>query len=324
MPSFTSSSEVRTGSGVERRDIALLIALLAAIGLMFEFGTRFGVVRLSRITSRMHTEYKQAVEVKNGERTEVLLLGNSLLDAAVDAPRLQKALVPDIEVTRLMIEQTSYFDWYYGMRRLFDEGARPDVVVLCLSARHLISSAVRDDFFAHYMMKATDLPSVAANLDLHPTQAMNMLFANASHFYGMRSEIRKVVMGRLMPGTKPLMALITRVDNRPLTDDEVRTGALARLREYKEVAHRYGSEFVFLMPPLVGNDRSEIVAEAGAALNVPVVALPPGRFKRADFSDGYHLSPRAAVTYTEEIIPRLRNVIAGVKNDRPAAAAGRF
>jgi hypothetical protein len=223
-----------------------------------------------------------------------------------------------------MIEQTNYFDWYYGMRRLFDEGARPDVVVLCLSARHLISSAIRGDFFAYYMMKATDLPSVASNLDLHPTEAMNMLFANTSHFYGMRSEIRKVVMGRLMPATKPLMALITRVENRPLTDDEVRAGALARLREYKEIAHQYGSEFVFLMPPLIGNDRSNIVAEAGSAMNVPVVALPMGRFKRADFSDGYHLSSAAAVTYTEEIVPRLRNVVAGIKNGRPTAAAGRF
>jgi hypothetical protein len=297
--------------------------MIAAIYLVFEMGTRMGVARLSKITSRVHSEYKQAIAVKHGPPTQVLFLGNSLMEAALEMPRVQKALRPESRAERLIIEQTNYFDWYYGMRRLFDEGARPDVVVLSLTARNLVSAGVRGEYFAHYMMKASDLPSVAAALDLHPTEALNMLFANFSHFYGMRSEIRKVVMGRLMPDTRSLMALITRTDSRPLSDEEVRTGAITRLREYKETANRYGADFVFMMPPLVDSERSDIVARAGEAVNVPVVATPPGRFKRQQFLDGYHLSPAGAVIYTEEMIPRLRAVLTQLQNGRAQSAAGK-
>jgi hypothetical protein len=322
MPSSTSSSEVqKVGSARWRHNIALL-ALVVAIGLTFELATRFGITRLTKIASRIDTEYKQALTLKQGGQTKVLVMGNSLLEAALDMPRVQKAFAPGYDVKRLVIEQTNYDDWYYGMRRLFDEGARPDIVVLCLSATNLVLSGVRGDYFAYYMMEPKDLPSVAGELHLHPTEALNMLTANVSHFYGLRSEIRKVLMGRLMPFTRPLMALITRTTPRPVTDDDVRTIVPARLQRLKETANRYGADFVLIMPPMLSNDRTEIVRQAGEAVHVPVVGMP--RLLQAEhFTDGYHASSEGARIYTERMIPLLSDVLKGVENARSNQSAAK-
>ena len=305
------------------RDIVMLLALVCAIVVAFELATRFGVTRLTKVASRVDEEYQQALAIRKGEQKKVLFLGNSLLDAAVNISRVQSAFLPGREVKRFMIEQTNYDDWYYGMRRLFQEGSRPDIVVLCLTATNLAVSGVRGEYFAYYMMEPGDLPSVAGELGLHPTEALNMLFANVSNFYGMRSEIRKVIMGRWMLFTRPLMALITHKAPRPITDDNVRAIARARLERLKKTANQYGAEFVLVMPPMLTNERSEIVAQAGAAVNVPVIAIPR-LLKPRHFTDGYHASSEGAAIYTQRLIPLLDQVLTRVENVRSHHSYGKL
>jgi hypothetical protein len=311
----TSSSEARApGQRAGKRDIAVALAILLTIGLIFELGSRYGVTRFSKITARVRAEYEAARTIKRTTKGQVLLLGNSLLDAGVQMPRLKQALAPDWEITRLMIEQTTYLDWYYGARRLFDEGMRPDVVALCLSARHLVDSSVRGEYFAQHLLEARDLPDAAQRLGLHPTEAANMLFANLSHFYGMRSEIRKVLMGRLMPGTRSLMALIAPAAVQPLEDNQVWNTAVTRLREYRDLTSTYGARFVFILPPLPGDDKSAIVARAGAESGVPVITIPLGSLSQQHFRDGHHLAESGAAIYTTKLIPKLTKVVTGTSS----------
>ena len=53
-----------------------------------------------------------------------------------------RSLHPEFAVTRFVVEDTNYLDWYYGLRRLFREGARPKVVILVINARQLMSPNV--------------------------------------------------------------------------------------------------------------------------------------------------------------------------------------
>src|SRR5688572_9907436 len=108
----TSSSEVKTEGRIRRRHIAILIALTVGIGVVFELTARFGIARLTNVASRVDTEYNQAINIRKGENTTVLFLGNSLLDAAVDVARVRQAFGPERQTKRLMIEQTTYHDWY--------------------------------------------------------------------------------------------------------------------------------------------------------------------------------------------------------------------
>ena len=303
-----------SAAGVSMRQIIGLLLLLTAAFAVVELVSRFAVTRISKITRRVDTEYKQAIAAPVPSKKNVLFLGNSLLDAAINVPEMAAALGPELQLRRLMIEQTSYLDWYYGMRKLFAEGARPDVVVLFLTARNLVSSDVRGEYFALHLLRPSDVPDLTRRLDLHPTEASNMGFATASHFYGMRSELRKVLLSRLMPDLRALMALITLPRRRPLRDEEVQTAALARLLECKRLAERYGSSLVFVMPPLLAPEKSEIVATVGEQVGVPVIAQRPASLTREHYTDGYHLSPAGAEIYTSEVAPVLREVLTNIKN----------
>ena len=59
------------------------------------------------------------------------------------------------------IEDTTYLDWAYGLRRLLAGGSRPSVVVMCISAKHLLSDATDGEGFAYFLMRLRDLPEVA-------------------------------------------------------------------------------------------------------------------------------------------------------------------
>jgi len=53
------------------------------------------------------------------------MLGNSLLLEGVEFPGLSRDLRPEIEARRFVVDNTSYLDWYYGIRSLLRRGARP-------------------------------------------------------------------------------------------------------------------------------------------------------------------------------------------------------
>ena len=117
-----------------RRYSLILLTVIGLLGLGLEFGLGWGLPRLSHIIERLKTEQAQAVRLKPlvGQPVPVLIVGNSLLLDGVDISALDEKLRPEHRVTRFVVENTSYLDWYYGLRRLFREGARPKVLVLAL------------------------------------------------------------------------------------------------------------------------------------------------------------------------------------------------
>src|SRR3954464_15249364 len=174
MRSSTSSSDYRRG-------IALLLAGCVAIGLMVEGGARVGFHVASKIQRRFVTEYQRASEITAGDaRKHVLLVGNSLMLEGVAFDRLRDALAAQQwDARRLVLERTFYYDWYYGLKRLLESGAQPDVVVLMLSTRQWLSPEIRGEFSAHYLMGAGDVLQLSRELGWHPTKSTNMMFAHA-------------------------------------------------------------------------------------------------------------------------------------------------
>jgi len=114
----------------KRRVVALLVMIVAWLLAMEAFAV-YGVPRLSRTEQRVKDEYHAALALRESTPT-VLFVGNSLLLANVDLSVVGPALQPRWQSRRLAVESTSYADWYFGLRRLFAEGARPDTVVLML------------------------------------------------------------------------------------------------------------------------------------------------------------------------------------------------
>jgi hypothetical protein len=292
--------------------IATLLMLLVLFLLAIELATVFVFHRVSKLQHRTETEYVAARSMRPRAvtgRIEVLLTGNSLLGAAVDCARLEVALSPEIEVRRLVVEQTTYFDWYYGLRRLFREGARPDVVAVVLTSHHLTQSGVRGEYFARYMMSARDIVHVSRDIHLHPTATSNLLFGNASAFYGSRVEIRKWVLSTLLPNLPQLMQLLTRDTNADQPDAGPRL-LTARIDALNELVREHGARLVLVPPPLMRGGSTALIERVANRLGVPVVTSDGSvTFGPEDFGDGFHLNEAGATKYTETIAPKLRNTV---------------
>ena len=229
---------------------------------------------------------------------------------ACDFDRLCRAQ-PRYDARRFVVEQTIYYDWYYGLRRLYREGSRPDVVVVMLSPLHW-SDPIRGDYSAQFLMSAVDLPLAAHDLGIHPTQARNLLFARASKFWGARAEIRNFVLGHLMPNLGEFMSASSAVDRRPIVDAEIEPVLSDRVARMRAVTDAYGSELVLLVPPLLNpEDGSNGLMNAAASNGVPVLRpVTSGSFGAQLYRDGFHLNEVGAAQFTDRLIPALRGELA--------------
>jgi len=315
MPSSTSSSERQPAGwpSLRRASVALLAGvLLLLVGV--EVGTRAFIYDLSNLLGRIRRESLAASRLQAAEAgpRPILIVGNSLLVAGVDIAALQGALGPGQRISRFAIEQTVYHDWYFGFRRLMGEGSRPSTVVVALEARHLLGESVRDEIFAHYLMQLRDIFSVARAVDLSPTATSELFFANISDFGGLRKEIRKNLLGRLMPALPSLTALMTRGIPAPPPDPAaLATVGAERLKAFKSVGDIHGVGFALaLMPPLTPAN-AELMRQIGEDNRVIVLTpLTDLDVRDGDYDlDGYHLSEQGRAKYTTALGDELRRVL---------------
>jgi hypothetical protein len=267
--------------------------------------------------ARLDREHARAEEIRPapGQPAPVLIVGNSLLKKGVIIPLLNKQLGPEYAFTRYVVEDTNYLDWYYGLKSLFRDGARPRAVVLVLNARQLIAPGVHGDAFASLLMDWHDLPSVRREVASDNTTTTNLLFANMSRYYGMRSEIHKAFLVHLMPDF-PDLAVKLRPSTPPLAaDEEIESKAAERLREISGLCAQYGVQFIFVVPPSAAvRDGSAAIQSAGNRTAVQVlVPFPPQQLPDDLYADGFHLNYRGSVIFTQALSSSLRQTLSNEK-----------
>jgi len=288
-------------SAIRLRSIGVFFGAIAAMLIAAEIATRYVVIPASRIERRIDRELGAAPNAK-GSRS-VLLVGNSLMLFALREQSVRRLVPEPWRAVRVTVEQTSYLDWKYGLRELWRRGAAPAVLAVMLDASQLTGDMTRADYSALRIIGSEDVIPFGRDAGMHPTDISRLLLSHASALYGFRSESRKVLLGRLMPG---MQALGGRLIPRPLgTPDTLKTRrvAAARLRSLDSLARSHGSRLVFLLPPRLG-DQSELRAVGAAAQDVRVPLIGPGTaraYTSQEFIDGYHLSDAGAERYESEI-----------------------
>jgi hypothetical protein len=290
-----------------------------------EFVSTYGFNRVSKIQRRIHEEYLATLGMRHTRdrgRTQVLFVGNSLLLIDVDLSILKETLPADYEIKRFAVEQTTYFDWLYGLRRIFYEGARPDVVVVALTARQMAMSEVLGEYFANKMMSARDIARVASDLGLDRTTASNLLFGHVSAFYSGRADIRKWLLAKIFPGVHDLTDLMTQLPQSALGTEQL-TVLPQRLAALRQTAAEYDVRIVFISPPVLREAHTEVMQASGDAAGVPViVALANDALAREDFGpDGFHMSDTGAARYTRALAPLLEDGIDRAYDTSGQAAA---
>lgn len=291
--------------------IALICTALAAV----EIAARSVVPRISRVEGRAAGEYA-GIYHPPAQRPLVLFLGNSLLGEAIAFPDLRQSLVEHFDARRYFVDDTSYYDWYYGMRRIFAEGARPRTVVLMLSDLQLSMSRIRGDYSAYRLLRTADIPELARTLQLHPTEMAGLVVASQSAFYGLRGEIRKVLLGRLMPDLPRLMAMITKGRRgTPLDNATFYPIARDRLAKLRALCEANGAGLIMLVPPLLHEPGDEVlygdrVLRAARESGVEILRpFPQGYFLPEHFRDGFHLNDTGRAMYTSRLTAELKQRI---------------
>jgi hypothetical protein len=328
MPSSTSSSSLT-------RATWLLLAGCLLVCVAVEGAARIGFSRASKIQHRFTTEYEQArrVGVDQHDRPAILFIGNSLLLEGVKFDTLHNALAREYDARRLVSERTAYLDWYYGLRRLFREGARPDIVVVAMTSRQWTEDEFRGDYSAHYLMSASDWREIADDLHWGATKKTNFLVANLSEFWGARGELRNFALQFLVPNIEPLINLFTsNPDARALTAEGVEPVAKARIARVRALTDAYQATLVLILPPTLSTKSSQRensgwvgLMEAAAAEGITVVKpVPPNTFTLKDYRDaGFHLNDTGARRYTAMLLPELRAALARVAPGSSHLAAAR-
>ena len=296
-----------------RRYSLILLTLCAVLYAGLELSARYWLPRVGSIHPRINREHAEADRIRfvPGGPVPVLTIGNSLMQKGVNFRLLNEMLRPDYEVTRFVVEDTNYLDWYYGLRRLFREGARPKVVVLVLNARQLLAPSVQGDAFAGLLMDSHDLLGVKRSIASDNTVTSNLLFANLSRFYSVRGDMHKWILMRLMPDFPDLAAKV-RPPNPPLAaDDQIEREATERLRAFSNLCAQYAAQFVFVVPPgTVARDGSAAIQRAGDRIGIPVlVPIQPQELPSNLYSDGFHLNYRGSLVFTKALSSSLRQAL---------------
>lgn len=317
------------GARQPRWPIWVLLALIVLSGLAVELVTRLGFDRIDTGQRRMVAEYAAVVRLGDdpalGAR-QMLVVGNSLLLDGVDFPRFVAAMRPEWSATRLAVVDTSFFDWYYCLRRLFRSGARPETVVVTLSPRQLVATSVRGEYFAHYLMNTEDILRVARDVRLSRTSTTNLAVGAFSKFYAAREEIRKWALGKVFPNLPTLTALLTPRAMAPLAEIDTYRTATERLRRLRELGEEHGARMILLTPPISragGDAGQDAVLRAGAASGVQVLApCPAGGLDDSNYRDGFHLNEKGAAAFTSELVQELKAALTQTEpGDRAPAAA---
>lgn len=317
MPSSTSNSdrtalanteEAATKQSVQRATLALIV-LMAVILLSAELSARLLFPHISHIQRRIVEDQRQLLGFRTPSRDAqplILLVGNSLLLRGLDYPAIQ-AEFPDAHVVRYVIENTSFFDWYYGLNHLFRLDIRPTRIVLCLNAGQTVTPEILGDYSARYLFDARDLLAVARDAGMDTTQTSNLFFAHWSSFYASRATIRNYLINVADPPYASALHELARIPQPLPPESKMIAIARARLRAINELCQRNGSDFIFLVPPSLSN-LDEVLVKAAALENVKVSVPLPGGTLGAEYfrADGFHLNEKGATLFTKKLARELR------------------
>ena len=296
------------------RAIGALTAAIVVYFLALELAIAFLIPHVSNSAKRELADFAAVTAPRPADRPpQVLLIGNSLLLHGVDRKILQTEIASSYETAFLPVENTSFFDWYYGLRRLFAENAKPSVVVLSINIRQLMSDSTNGEGFARRMMQRRDLVRVRKASHLDNTATSAYFFATFSEWLGSRSGFRNWLLEQWLPGAGELVLHFASGRPAPEVSPEAVTAVAApRLAMLSELCESYGARFVYVLPATTNlSERAAALTSAADALNVRVlVPYAPGEMPGTMFGDGFHLSPDGAKSFTQRLAPLLKDAVA--------------
>ena len=256
---------------------------------------------------RVLQQLNRAVEARPGgpgEPASVMMIGNSLFLEGVQVDRLQELTSKNFRIYPIFLEATGYYDWLYGLGRIFRLGARPQVVVVQLEANSLLWNRVRTEYSPMLFFDAPDLLHVSSDLGLGRTAESSLLLAHWSAFSSAHSVVRTQILRHTIPHFTELFNLLIQAQRATSSGPDTERIAEARLKTLRELCDAHGAKMILLAPP-VPSSESAVRKLAGIAERIGVATLVPIDPKTLTAQhyepDVFHLNAKGAALFTSAI-----------------------
>lgn len=290
-----------------------LLAACAVLAVLLEVAATNLVRHHSETYSRVSQQYANALGARPaapGEPTSVLMVGNSLLLYGVDVDRLRALTSSQVHVYPVFLEATGYYDWLYALQRLFERGARPQVVVLGVGMHELFANAIRRDYVPLMFLNNQDVLNAASELHFDNTQTADLLLAHSSAFWDIRGVIRIQVLRHTIPHCEALFTLLHAQPSIP-PPTGFEAVASARLSRLRMLCASYGARLLILVPPAPssGDAVREFAAVSQKVGVDTLVPLDPNKLSNRYFlADEIHLNPEGAELFTSALAQYLPGI----------------
>jgi hypothetical protein len=282
--------------------VGICLILMVALELFSAYLLRHYSVTYARV-SRQYDEAARMRPSRPGEPASVLMVGNSLLLEGVEVDRLRQLTSASMHIYPIFLEATGYYDWLYGLRRLFRQGARPQVVVVGVGVNYFLENAARQDYAPMMFFDARDTLGVASDLHLDRTSTSSLLLAHWSVFWDTRSAIRTQILSHMVPHVKELFLLANPRPAIPV-GPEFEAITISRLRSLRDLCEAHGAKLILLVPPTLSSE-SAVSQMAVAAHEIGVdisVPIDPAALSAKFYQpDGMHLNSEGAALFTSAL-----------------------
>ena len=310
MPSSTSDSKPTAVAYAKA-----LLGICALIIIGFETSSCYLLNHFSLTYSRICRQYDQAVTTRHagpGEPPSVLMVGNSLLLHGIQLDRLRSLTSASMQIYPIFLEATGYYDWLYGLQKIFREGAKPDVVVVGVGVNYFLANNIRQDYAPMLFFDARDTLALASDLHLDRTATSNLWLAQVSTFWDTRSAIRTQVLSHVVPHLEDLFLLVSPRPSIPQGREFVEI-TIPRLQRLRELCEAHGAKLILLVPPTLSSESAvREMAYAARTVGVDVsVPIDPAVLSAKFYQpDGMHLNREGALLFTSALAKDLPGRVA--------------
>lgn len=292
-----------------------LLAICAIVILGFELSSYYLLNHFSLTYSRISRQSEEAVKMRRagpGEPPSVLMVGNSLLLHGIQLERLRSLTSSSMQIYPIFLEATGYYDWLYGLRRIFREGARPDVVVVGVGVNYFLANSTRQDYAPMLFLDGRDTLAMASDLHLDRTATSNLWLAHVSAFWDTRSAMRTQVLNHFVPHLEDLFTLVSPRPSIP-RGREFEEITIPRLQRLRELCEAQGAKLILLVPPTLASESavsemSYVAHTVGVDVSVPID--PAALSSKYYQPDGMHLNREGAVLFTSALAKDLPERVA--------------
>jgi hypothetical protein len=182
-----------------------LTLLLCFVGI--ECFTRLVLIPRSADLNRLSIQYpSRAQQLMEKDGLKIAFIGNSALDAGVDATivqeTLKKAGIGPVNVQLFPVDATGILDWHFIINHYFwSNGRKPDLIIIPFFSQNLLDGKLPQmGRLSHYFTTTADWNELFTHDITSTSQRVEFVLSKDWLSFGMRERIQHRIMAALVPG----------------------------------------------------------------------------------------------------------------------------